>query len=85
MRGKDMNLFRQTSITARNALPALSGQHGRNKVLVRCQERSPIQSAGAVPAATVVATATLQTGLKTTTVSTAAGVYVFASLPVGIV
>jgi len=41
------------------------------------------QSAGTVPGATVVATQ-LQTGLKTTTVSTDAGVYVFASLPVGV-
>ncbi len=40
------------------------------------------QTAGAVPAATVTATH-LDTGLKTTTVTTSAGVYVFASLPVG--
>ena len=40
-------------------------------------------TAGAVPAAKVTATHT-DTGLKTETVSTAAGVYVFASLPVGI-
>jgi hypothetical protein len=39
--------------------------------------------AGAVPAATVVARHT-ETGLKTETVSTEAGVYVFASLPVGV-
>ena len=39
-------------------------------------------SAGAVPAATITATQ-LETGLKTSTVTTAAGVYVFASLPVG--
>ena len=38
---------------------------------------------GAIPAATKTATHT-DTGLKTATVSTAAGVYVFASLPVGI-
>ena len=38
---------------------------------------------GAIPAATVIATH-IDTGLKTTTVSTDAGVYVFASLPVGI-
>lgn len=41
------------------------------------------QSAGAVPAATVIATHT-GTGLKTETASTQAGLYVFASLPVGI-
>ena len=40
------------------------------------------QTAGAVPVATVTATH-LDTGLKTTTVTTSAGVYVFASLPVG--
>jgi hypothetical protein len=40
-------------------------------------------TAGAIPAATITATHT-ETGLKTETVSTAAGVYVFASLPVGI-
>jgi hypothetical protein len=40
-------------------------------------------TAGAIPAATVTATHT-GTGLKTETVSTGAGVYVFASLPVGI-
>lgn len=41
------------------------------------------QSAGAVPAATVIATNT-DTGLKTETVTTEAGLYVFASLPVGL-
>ncbi len=41
------------------------------------------QSAGAVPAATVIATHT-DTGLKTATVTTDAGLYVFASLPVGV-
>ncbi|HEX4945762.1 MAG TPA: TonB-dependent receptor [Blastocatellia bacterium] len=40
-------------------------------------------TAGVVPAATVTATNT-DTGLRTETVSTGAGVYVFASLPVGI-
>ena len=40
-------------------------------------------TAGAVPTATVTATH-MSTGLKTTTVSTDAGVYVFASLPVGV-
>ncbi|MBS1810696.1 MAG: TonB-dependent receptor [Acidobacteria bacterium] len=40
-------------------------------------------SAGGIPTATLTATH-MSTGLKTTTVSTAAGVYVFASLPVGI-
>jgi hypothetical protein len=40
-------------------------------------------TSGAVPAATVIATHT-DTGLKTETVSTEAGLYVFASLPVGI-
>jgi hypothetical protein len=40
-------------------------------------------SAGAVPTAAVIATHT-ETGLKTTTVSTEAGLYVFSSLPVGL-
>jgi len=40
-------------------------------------------TSGAIPAATVTATHT-ETGLKTETVSSGAGVYVFASLPVGI-
>jgi hypothetical protein len=41
------------------------------------------QSSGAVPGATVTATHS-ETGLKTKTESTDAGVYVFASLPVGV-
>lgn len=40
-------------------------------------------TSGAIPAATITATH-MNTGLKTATVSTDAGVYVFASLPVGV-
>ena len=76
-----MNLFRQKSILL-VMLCLLSVVAWAQQNTGSLSGTITDQTAGAVPVATVTATH-LETGLKTTTVTTSAGVYVFASLPVG--
>jgi len=76
-----MNLLRQTGIML-GMLCLLSAAAWAQQNTGSLSGTISDPSAGTVPAATVVAT-NVATGLKTTTVSTEAGVYVFASLQVG--